>query len=96
MKTYMIGYDLNKSGKNYSGLIDGIKDIAHGYWHHLDSTWLVNTPLEASQIVKKLLQYLDQDDELLVIAVADDWASYGFKQSGKDWLHNSLRPACKV
>jgi hypothetical protein len=90
----MIGYDLNKSGKNYEGLISEIKKIANGYLHHLDSTWLVNTALNASQVRDRLCVHIDGDDELLVIAVANDWATYGVKKSGTDWLHNQLQPAC--
>ncbi|WP_426238413.1 hypothetical protein [Pararhizobium sp. DWP1-1-3] len=96
MKTYMIGYDLNKSGKNYSELIAEIKKIANGFWHHLDSTWLVNSDLEASQIIHRLIPAIDGDDEILVMAVADDWASFGFKDSGNEWLINQLKPACRV
>jgi len=92
----MIGYDLNKAGKDYEGLISEIKKIANGYWHHLDSTWLVNTTLNARQIRDRLKLYLDGDDELLVIAVANNWATFGVDQRGNDWLRNSLEPACFI
>ena len=94
MTTYMIGYDLNKSGKDYSGLISAIKGIANGYWHHLDSTWLVNTTMSASQIRDWLAANVDHDDEILVIAVANDWATCGISESGNNWLRDQLRPAC--
>jgi hypothetical protein len=96
MKTYMIGYDLNKTGQDYASLIQEIKEIANGYWHHLDSTWLVNSNLGASNIIDRLVPHVDANDEILVIAVADDWASYGIRKSGTDWLKESLRPACTV
>ena len=96
MKTYMIGYDLNKAGQDYASLINKIKEIANGYWHHLDSTWLVNTNLTASDIIDRLVPFVDANDEILVIAVADDWASCGIAKSGNDWLKESLRPACTV
>ena len=31
MKTYMIGYDLNKTGQDYASLIQETKEIANGY-----------------------------------------------------------------
>lgn len=96
MKTYMIGYDLNKSGKNYEGLIAQIKSIANGYWHHLDSTWLINSNLSASEITSSLINSVGSDDEILVIAVADDWATYGISDRGNEWLQQSLKPACNV
>jgi len=94
MTTYMIGYDLNKAGKNYTDLIAEIKAMANGYWHHLDSTWLVNTNLDAGSVRDRLKKHLDSDDELLVIAVANNWATYGIAQSGNEWLKSSLQPAC--
>ncbi|MGV0816765.1 hypothetical protein [Martelella sp. AMO21009] len=96
MQTYMIGYDLNKSGKNYEDLIAAIKELANGYWHHLDSTWLINTNLNAGQIRDYLKPHLDSDDELLVIGVSGNWATKGISASGNDWLRNSLHSATKA
>jgi|32_taG_2_1085360.scaffolds.fasta_scaffold165751_2 hypothetical protein len=94
MTTYIVGYDLNKAGKNYAELIAEIKAIANGFWHHLDSTWLVNSDLSAGAIRDRLKKHLDGDDELLVIAVANSWATYGVAESGNKWLRESLQPAC--
>lgn len=91
MATYMIGYDLNKQGKNYDGLIAKIKEISDGFWHHLDSTWLIGHAGNAITIREALEPYLDADDELLVaLLTKGDWASFGIKESGATWLHNHL------
>jgi len=91
MSTFLIGYDLNKAGKDYDGLIDKIKDLANGWWHHLDSTWLIKSDLTCSQIRDALKPYLDHDDELLVLNITgDDWATFGIAPSGNDWLRNNL------
>jgi len=91
MATYLIGYDLNKKGKDYDGLIAKIKEISNGYWHHLDSTWLIGHAGGAKVIRDALRPFLDNDDELLVVLLAKgDAAWYGFNDSGSEWLKNNL------
>lgn len=92
MAIYMIGYDLNRAGKNYDGLIAKIKEISDGYWHHLDSTWLIGHAGKAEAIRDALFPYVDADDELLVVLLTKqgDWASVGIKDAGAKWLHNNL------
>lgn len=87
--TILIGYDLNNAGQDYAMLIDKIK--AHGpWWHHLDSTWLIKTPLTAAAVRDDLKTAMDGNNELLVIDVtgrARAWS--GFKESGSNWLKNT-------
>lgn len=91
MAIYMIGYDLNKAGKNYQALIDKIEEIADGYFHHLDSTWLIGFSGDAKAIAESLVPLIDNDDELLVVKLAkNDAAWYGFDQAGSDWLSGAL------
>ena len=49
MKSYLIGYDLNKTGQDYKTLIEQIKELG-SWWHHLDSTWIIKSDLTAVQI----------------------------------------------
>jgi len=88
---YMIGYDLNKSGKNYDGLIAKIKEISNGWWHNLDSTWLIGHAGRADKIRDALTPYIDKDDELLVVLLAKGDAAWaGFDKKASDWLMNHL------
>lgn len=90
MPTLMIGYDLSRPGQDYGDLIESIKQ-AGAWWHHLDSTWLVKTSLNASAMRDRLGAYLDSDDELLVLDVSGDgWAGKGFEQRAYDWIRNNL------
>jgi len=45
MGVLLIGYDLNKprGDRDYPDLIEAIKAISGSWWHHLDSTWLIET-----------------------------------------------------
>lgn len=91
MAVYMVGYDLNKAGKNYDGLIEKIKELAKGYWHHLDSTWLISTDHTAEQVRNSLKPFLDSDDELLVCAVSAPGAWHGINDAGSEWLRTHLK-----
>lgn len=91
MKTYLIGYDLNKPGKDYTRLIQAIKDAFPTRWHELDSTWVVKTNLTAVQIRDRLKPPLiDNTDELLVVRLGGEWATSGVGQVGLTWLHNQM------
>ncbi|MCC8618917.1 hypothetical protein [Xanthomonas vesicatoria] len=91
MAIYLIGYDLNRKGQDYSGLINKIKEIANGYWGNLDSTWLIGHAGTASTIRDALAPFIDQNDELLVVKLAQGDAAWkGFNQSASDWLLKNL------
>lgn len=70
-KVYLISYDLNRPGQDYSGLHTEIKNNST-WWHFLDSTWLIYTYEKADQIVKRLEPHIDKNDFLLVIDVGND------------------------
>ncbi|AYA02261.1 SinR family protein [Acinetobacter sp. WCHAc010034] len=90
LKSYMIGYDLNKSGKNYSGLTEKIKEISGTWWHHLDSTWIVKSEKSAVEIRDLLSPFIDADDELLVAGLSGDAAWKGFNSKGSEWIKKHL------
>lgn len=90
LNSYLIGYDLNKSDKDYSGLIAKIKELSNGYWHHLDSTWIIKHSGPATVIRDQLSPYIDTNDELLVIHVNREAAWKGFSEKGSSWLKTYL------
>jgi hypothetical protein len=87
----MVGYDLNKSGKNYDGLIEKIKQISSDWWHQLDSTWLIVHGGTSINVRDALNPYIDKDDELLVVQLMKGDAAWaGFNKLGSDWLMRNL------
>lgn len=91
MAVYMVGYDLNKVGKNYDELITKTKQISNGWWHHLDSTWLINHNGSSVAIRNALTPHLDENDELLVVKLEKGYAAWiGFNTEGSNWLKNNL------
>jgi hypothetical protein len=90
MRTLLVGYDLNKPGQAYPQLWNKLESYP-GYWHHLDSTWLIRAELTAVELRDELKQFLDISDELLVIDVTSKAAAWlGFNQRGSDWIHKNL------
>jgi hypothetical protein len=89
MNTYMVGYDLNRPGQEYTDLIEAIKKFGN-WWHHLDSTWIIKTDYTAKQIRDCLIPYLDKNDELLVARLAGEAAWKGFNAKGSAWLKKNL------
>ena len=81
----LITYDLNTPGKNYQVLYECIKSLGD-WWHHLDSTWLVNTTLSPYQIDAFLRQCIDDNDYLLVIEVNPSTAAGWLPEDAGKWI----------
>lgn len=89
MSTLLVGYDLNKPGQDYEGLIKHLKNVGSNWWHRLDSTWLIKTTMSPKELREDLRAYVDAGDELLVLDVSGArWAAKGFPSY--DWLQNNL------
>jgi hypothetical protein len=80
----LISYDLNRPGQNYSALHEEIKQ-AGTWWHHLESTWLIETNQTPNQWYDRLAKHLDATDNILIIEVTRNY--YGWlPQKAWDWL----------
>jgi hypothetical protein len=88
--TLLVGYDLNKTGKDYSGLIAKIKGEVDNWWHCLDSTWIVKTSLTTVELRDRLKPYIDSNDELLVAKLSGSAAWVGFDEQCSKWLKDNL------
>jgi hypothetical protein len=89
MKTYLVGYDLNKPGQDYADLIKEIRAYPD-WWHYLDSTWIIKTDWTAKQIRDDLKPHIDPSDELLVVLLGGEGAWTGFKKTASEWLLENL------
>lgn len=96
MSMYLIGYDLNKGGKNnYAGLIEAIQKLGGGCCHVLESTWLVTNPAkDAVEMAKALMLYLDSTDDLIILQVTSEMAWVRLDAARSGWLNTHNSHAC--
>jgi hypothetical protein len=85
---YLITYDLNTPGKDYSGLHAVIKRLGP-WWHYLDSTWLVSTELDAMGIWNQIGNKIDENDRMLIIKATRDYAGW-LTSEAWDWINNAI------
>lgn len=85
MATYLITYDLNRTGQNYPGLFTAIKGLGSNI-HPLKSVWFVRSTKTAGQIRDVLKKHIDSNDQIFVGEI-DDWASYNLGSVNADWLN---------
>jgi len=80
----LITYDLRRPGRNYKSLHEAIKS-AGTWWHHLESTWLIETDASPNQWAEFLRPHMDANDNLLVIRVHKNYQGW-LPQQAWDWL----------
>lgn len=87
MKTYVVGYDLQKPGKDYSKLIEAIK--SYDYWAHaLDSQWLIKSDNPLTAVRDHLSRFIDSNDKLLVASVSY-LAWMGLEKEVANWINEN-------
>ena len=91
MSNLLFGYDLNKAGQDYAGLIADIKQTFPTYWHCLDSTWIVSTDWTTVQLRDWLWSRMDSNDEVFVVDITGKPAAWaGLNDNCSSWLTNNL------
>lgn len=82
---YSVNYDLKRPGQDYSNLYDAIKSCG-AWWHHLGSTWLLDTNLTAKGIWDRISPCVDKNDAVLIIGVTRDYQGW-LPQDAWEWLN---------
>ena len=85
---YVVSYDLRKKGKDYRGLSDELQRSS-GWWHYLESTWLIVSWDGADQIYNRLRKHLDVNDTILIMQVGTDYQGWLPKEA-HTWIQNHL------
>lgn len=88
MTIFCVSYDLNKSGHNYTKLYEELK-ISPGYWHYLDSTWLIFTTETANQLSERIRKNLDDNNHFLVIKVVRHYAGW-LPTKAWEWIDQQI------
>jgi hypothetical protein len=86
MAVYVISYDLNAPGQDYSSLIGALVRARAVRFQR--SAWLTESNQSAIEIRDALLTYMDNGDSLMVaeIALGADWAASNMEAPSGQWL----------
>ena len=80
----LITYDLRRPGQQYATLYEEIKK-AGTWWHHLESTWIIETELTPRQWYDRLVPHIDSNDNLIVFEITRNYFGWAPKDAW-DWL----------
>lgn len=72
MNKYLVTYDLNRPGKNYSSLISKIKAYTNA--KVCESAWIIRSNSDSAQIRDLLAQEIDTNDSLFVAKLTGEAA----------------------
>lgn len=86
---YLITYDLHGPNRDYDNLHGAIRSYGN-YWHYLESNWFITTNSSAAQIRTHLQQFIDGNDEILIVKISNDWAAVNLDEDGVAWLHQNV------
>lgn len=89
MAVKMISYNLRKSGRDYKDLQREIMNLGV-WWQSLEAVWLVESERSCDDIKNHLKQFVEPTDDVLVLALAGDWASFGLTDQCNNWLASVL------
>lgn len=93
MQNVLITYDLIPTHRNYTLLINRIREIAgkeEFCWSELKSVWIIRTSSYAKQVFGMLSSYVDENDKLLVLDLDDEGSWQGFNDKQSKFLNDYL------
>ena len=85
MACFIVAYDLNKQGQNYSCLTGKLGAMPS--CHAQGSVWLVEYAGTETQLRDILMSCLDGNDRLLISEASKSWAGQNMPTCGK-WLND--------
>ena len=86
----MVSYDLHEPGRDYSRVINQIKEASGGYFHAQGSLWFIDTTSSTGWWRDELKGRVDGDDVFIVARLYRDWAGFNMSGAAK-WLNASER-----
>ena len=74
-KTYLVAYDFTGSPDKYSDLFGELRKST-GWWHWIDSVWLLRTKESADELYARLGPHLDEDINLFITDIGNDYQGW--------------------
>ena len=87
---YLVSYDLNKPGKDYSGVHKAIQNASTGSWcRPLESVYIIQSTLTAKGVYDRVYPLLDSNDLILVVGLTKDYCGY-LNENIVEYLKNMM------
>jgi hypothetical protein len=87
-KAFAIIYDLKTPNRDYSGLFEELKKSPK-WWHYLESTWLIQTSENPTQIWNRIVKHINNNDRVLIIEVRNNIQGW-LSQDAWDWINQNV------
>jgi hypothetical protein len=88
MAVYMVTWDLNSPGQDYTPLIRAVEGFTH--CKALKSAYFIDTTRDAASVRDALMKLIDSNDMLFVMRVANQWGA-NRHTAATNWLSDSAR-----
>ncbi|MBI3881485.1 MAG: CRISPR-associated protein Cas2 [Verrucomicrobia bacterium] len=90
MNKILVSYDLKAPHRDYSKLITALKTFE--LWARpLESTWLLVTSQNTTQVRDSLMALVDENDKILVVELTGGWNSLNVVKEVVDWMKRNIR-----
>ena len=86
----LVSYDLKVPGRDYTKLYETLK-TASGWWHHLESTWILSTSDSVQVWHSRIKRAMDPNDSFLIVDITKRERNGWLPQKAWDWLKNNDR-----
>ena len=85
---YIVSYDLKTPGRDYESLYEAIKGYS-GWWHYLESTWIIKSDMSATDIANALHKKMDSNDYLLIVDITNKDKDGWLPKKAWDWIRDN-------
>jgi hypothetical protein len=87
----LVTYDLQGLNRDYAGLINELKRAPGiGWWHYLESTWIIATDETPSQLWKRIEPHIHDGDRVLILEIQNPPRQGWLPQRAWRWLRSHL------
>jgi hypothetical protein len=82
---FLVSYDLKKPGQDYTGVYEAIKS-ASGWWHYLESTWIIQTNRPLEFWADKIKSHMDANDRLIIVDITNSEYNGWLPAKAWEWI----------
>jgi hypothetical protein len=90
MSLLLVSYDLKVPGKDYNKLYETLK-TAPGWWHHLESTWILSTSDSVNTWADRIRATMDENDFFMVVDITNKPYNGWLPKKAWDWITQNNR-----